>query len=526
MLKALMRVRFAALRSWLTGVSRYKQRRTKAKTIGFAFLMLYAGAAYAFLFYGYFSAISRPYYEAGLGWTYFAMFAITDFMLMFVGSIFAAKAQLYEAKDNELLLSMPIPPSAILASRMLTLLLINFVFNLITAIPAGIAWIQFCPVHAAGAAAFLVIVLLLPLFSLAPSILFAWLLSLVTRRIQRKALLSTVFSLAFLGAYFVLVMQAQTMVAKLARNGAAVAERLGGVSVFYWIGTAVADGDPLSLLLSVVCLILPFALAYWLVSKTFIRAVTAKFGSTAAVYKEKTQKVSGVSSALYRRELRRFTSSSAYMINAGFGAVILAVGGAALPFLGIKEKVPLPEDLYCPILILAICMISGMTNITAAAVSIEGHTLWIARSVPVGTADLLKAKLLLHLSIAGPAALIAELGAVLAVGPSWQNLIWCLLTPLAFTAFTALSGLTANLKYPNLDWVNETQAVKNGVAVLIALCVSTAAVMAMAAAGYGLSLLMPLSAATGVVTVAILLVCRLLYRWILTGGAAAYESLG
>lgn len=525
MLKALMRVRFASLRSWLTGASRYKQRQTKAKMIGFAFLMLYAGAAYAFLFYSYFSAISRPYYEAGIGWTYFAMFAITNFALMFAGSIFAAKAQLYEAKDNELLLSMPIPPSVILASRMLTLLLINLVFDLITAIPAGIAWARFCPVDPIGAAAFVVIVLLLPLFSLSLSILFAWLLSLLTRRIQKKALLSTAFSLAFLGAYFALVTQAQTVVAKLAQNGEAVAARLDGVSVLYWIGTAVADGNPLALLLSVICMTLPFALAYWLVSKTFIRAVTAKFGFKTAVYKENMQKVSGVFSALYQRELRRFTSSSAYMINAGFGAIILAVGGAALPFLGITEKLPLPQELYCPILILIICMISGMTNITAAAVSIEGSALWIARSVPVDTADLLKAKLLLHLSIAGPATVIAQAGVIFAVGPSWQNLIWCLLTPLAFTAFTALSGLVANLRHPNLDWVNETQAVKNGVAVLIALCVSTAAVMAMVAAGYGLSLLMPLGAATGVVTMALLLICWLLYRWILTGGVAAYERL-
>jgi uncharacterized protein with PQ loop repeat len=59
MLKALMRVRFAAMRSWLTGASRYKQKQTKTRAIGFAILILYAAAAYAFMFYGYFSIISR-----------------------------------------------------------------------------------------------------------------------------------------------------------------------------------------------------------------------------------------------------------------------------------------------------------------------------------------------------------------------------------------------------------------------------------------------------------------------------------
>ena len=526
MLKALMRVRLAAMRSWFTGMSRSKRKQTKAKTIGFAFLILYAAAAYAFMFYGYFSMISRPYYEAGLGWTYFSMFAVTDFALMFIGSIFTAKAQLYEAKDNELLLSMPIPPSAILGSRMLTLLLINLAFDLMMAVPAGIAWAQFCPVHVSGILAFVAITLLLPLFSLALSVLFAWLLSLLTRRIRRKSLFSTVFSLAFLGAYFVLVAQMQTMITKLAQSGTAVAERLGGVALLYWIGKSIADGDLLLLLFSAVCLVLPFVLAYWLISKTFIRTVTAKSGVAAVVYKETMQKVSGVSSALYQRELRRCLSSSAYIINAGFGAVVLAVGGVALPFLNIQEKVPLPGNLYSPILILTICMISGMTTITAASVSIEGNTLWVARSMPVSSADLLRAKLLLHLSVAGPATVIAEAGLILALKPSGTDLIWCLLTPLAFTGFTALAGLVANLHYPNLDWTNETQAVKNGASVLIALCVCWVTVLAMGGAGYGLARLMPMSMAMGIVTALLILVCRLLYRWILTGGVAAYERLG
>ncbi len=421
---------------------------------------------------------------------------------------------------------MPIPPSSILASRMLTLLLIDFAFNVLTAVPAGIAWVQFCPVHAAGVAAFIVVMLLLPLFSLAVSVLFAWLLSLLTRRIRRKALFSTVFSLAFLGAYFVLISQAQTLISELAQSGSTIAAQLGGVALLYWIGTAIADGNLLLLLLSAVCLVLPFVMAYWLVSKTFIRTVTAKSGFATIVYKEKMQKVSGAFFALYQREMRRFLSSSAYIINAGFGAIVLAVGGVALPFLDIREKVPLPDNLYGPVLILAICMISGMTTITAASVSIEGNTLWIARSSPVSTADLLKAKLLVHLSLAGPATILAEAGLIFALRPSWQDLVWCLLTPLVFTGFTALAGLVANLRHPNLDWINEMQAVKNGVSVLVALGVSMLAVMVMIAAGYGLALLMPMSAAIGIVTAALILVCWLLYRWILKGGVAVYESLG
>lgn len=71
----------------------------------------------------------------------FFLYGLMDLTLMVIGSVFMAKSQLYEAKDNDLLLSMPIRPRAILASRMLTLGIVNFVYGLIVAAPAIIAWV-------------------------------------------------------------------------------------------------------------------------------------------------------------------------------------------------------------------------------------------------------------------------------------------------------------------------------------------------------------------------------------------------
>jgi len=122
MLKSLLRVRFAALLAAFTGQSRKRGRQTKGKAAGYAILMLYCFCAFVFLFYTSFSQLAAAFFPAGLGWLYFAMFAIMAFALMFIGSVFTAKSQLFEAKDNELLLSMPVPPGMILLSRMAALL--------------------------------------------------------------------------------------------------------------------------------------------------------------------------------------------------------------------------------------------------------------------------------------------------------------------------------------------------------------------------------------------------------------------
>ena len=93
--------------------------------------------------------------------------------LMLLGSVFTAKAQLFEAKDNAQLLAMPIPPGQILFSRMASLILINGFFQLTVAVPAAVCWVLHCPVTPMGAAAFLLFCLCLPLTATAVSALLA-----------------------------------------------------------------------------------------------------------------------------------------------------------------------------------------------------------------------------------------------------------------------------------------------------------------------------------------------------------------
>ena len=227
MLKSLLRVRFAALLAAFTGQSRKRGRQTKGKAAGYALLMLYCFCAFVFLFYISFSQLAEAFFPAGLGWLFFAMFAIMAFALMFIGSVFTAKSQLFEAKDNELLLSMPVRPGLILLSRMAAMLAMNFVFELVVALPVFAAWLRFGSPDAAGIAAFVLIVLALPLFSLAVSCLFAWLISLLTSRMRNTTVITMVLSVVFLLAYFVFCFRMNTYVTQLAANGQAIAGALG-----------------------------------------------------------------------------------------------------------------------------------------------------------------------------------------------------------------------------------------------------------------------------------------------------------
>lgn len=173
MLKALLKVNAAAFVNWLAGSGKRgnKGKSSKGKMIVYALLMLYALGVFCWLFGEIFALLAPPLYNAGCGWLYFVYVFIVAFALMFVFSVFAAKNRLYEAKDNDLLLAMPIPPSVILASRMALLLAMNVLFGAIVVGPAIYRWYEIVPFSLGSLVCMIVEFLGLCLFSLALSAL-------------------------------------------------------------------------------------------------------------------------------------------------------------------------------------------------------------------------------------------------------------------------------------------------------------------------------------------------------------------
>ena len=296
-LKALMRVRLASFRQMYLGKNKTKDGKENRKTVIFIVLIAYVAISFGFIFFGNFLMMSEAFNAP-------------------------AKAQLYEAKDNDLLLSMPLRPRDILISRLFMLWVMDSFISFIVSAAAGVSWAIKCPVTPMTVIAFLLIALVLPFFAVAISALFGFLISLATRRVRNKSLLTTVFSLLFLAAYMVVINRSTTWIEQLTRIGDVVAKNLRPIFVLRWIGAAVAEGDPVCLLLALVCLLLPFALAFVILSATFIKNVTTVHTAAKKEYKEENAAVGKTSAALFRKEASRFLSSSGYMLNAGFGALM------------------------------------------------------------------------------------------------------------------------------------------------------------------------------------------------------------
>jgi len=421
--------------------------------------------------------LCAPLLGMGLGWLYFSLAGIMTIAIAVISSLFMAQSMLYEAKDNEFLLSLPIPPASILFSRMLGLYVQNFLFGGIAWLAAVVSYGRCVTIGALSLVFCVSLFFLLPLLSLALTCILAWVVASLTSRMRSKTLFTMILSLGFLGAYFYLFSKADQLLQQIIIASSSIGASVRAAFYpLYQMGLA-AGGDPLAFLIFTAIVLVLFAAIYAVLSHSFIRLATTKKTTVKVHYREGALHVQSVGRALFGKELRRFTSSAVYMLNCGLGALILIGGSVFLAAealmgaspLSVMEQVP---DMmrYLPLVACAIiCTVTAVDVVSAPSVSLEGNNLWVLQSLPVDSKQVLLAKLKLHLLVNTPAAVFAAVVLDILLMPNIFMAALMVLVPCAYIMFCGELGLLLNLRLPNLDWTSEAVAVKQSASVMAAV---------------------------------------------------------
>ena len=478
MLKTLLKIRVKAAMDSLFNRRRGK-KNGKGMKILLGVLLIYCVIAFGAMFGMLFYALYEPFNMLNMGWLYYSMCGVMATMLCFIGSVFFTQSILYEAKDNELLLSMPIRPSAILGSRMVFLLLVNYGYSLLIVLACGVVRCLMAPVTALGVIRYVLCALLLPLLPSTLSCVVGGIIALIISRVRNKSLVSMVLSLLFLGAYFAVCFNMQSYIQWMVQNGEAIGAAIQkALPPFYAMGLALQNGDWLQLLRFALWCIVPFAAVYTLLSRSFIRIATSKRGAKKIKYEARALHASSVRWALTRKELIHLVNSSPYMLNGGMGAilclamaVLVAIKGDSL-LQGLADIYAGGMDIHAyvaPFACIVECITLSMTIISAPSISLEGKNLWMLQSAPVRAGDVLIGKALAHIAVATPAGLIASLLLALTLPMGAADTALVFLLPLALVVFMALLGVTVNLRWARFDYTNETVVIKQSASTSITM---------------------------------------------------------
>lgn len=467
MLCKLISIRLRGLLGKITG------KRSKGLLIVLALVFLYCFVIFGALLYIMSDKLAAVLHKTDYAWFYFALVGLVSFGLSFFFTAFTAKNELFEAKDNELLLSLPIKPRIILLSRLALLLSSEYLFSFLVMIPCGIAWAQYAGLSFLPA--YLLGCLSLPLLTTALASVLGWLLALLSSNARGKNLVTIVCSLAFMAVYFVVYSNMYDYVNQILTSYRQISDSMMGWGfLFHWLGLGIADGK-WGLLLAVVGISLSaFSIAVWTISHRFSHIFSASRSSHKKNRKALTYRASSILPTLYKRELSRFFASPVYLLNCGLGAIMmlviavyLAIKGSDLPLY--LPLLPLSETELAFAAALLLCAFHSMCCITAPSVSLEGKTLWVLRSSPIDTRKVLLSKLLFHLSLTTPAMLAVSIVVALVLDCAALGWIFLLLLPQVGNLLCASLGLAANLRFPKFDWTNETVPVKQSAPIVITM---------------------------------------------------------
>ncbi|MGN0592663.1 MAG: hypothetical protein ACI4JQ_05410 [Ruminococcus sp.] len=446
----------------------------KGTSVLFGLLFIYLAGMMGFLFYQMAGFLCEPLIQVHLGWMYFALMALIATTLGVVGSIFTASSALYQAKDNELLLSMPISPATILFVRMTGIYLITFLFEAIVMVPAEMVYFTVTGISVQPLLCGILILFLLPLFAVTLSCVLGWMVAWIHTRMRRKNLVTMVLSLGFLAVYFYLYMNASTYLQMILVSSAEVSEKLKiYLYPLYQMGLA-AEGSLFALLIFSGMLLLLFGIVYYILFRTFLNITTGNRGAAKIRYREKKMNARSVRCALLWKEWKRLTGSVSYMLNCCLGIFMLLIGAVVILIKGdalmsMAEMIPGISDVLPLLACLAVNIMICINYITAPSVSLEGKNLWLLQSMPITGWQVLKAKLGLHIIVNLIPAMLAIICMDMVIRPNVMMLILIPVFTVVFIIFNAAYGLMLNLKKPNLDWNSEAVVVKQSMSVFIAL---------------------------------------------------------
>ena len=464
----------------LTSARTRRSKRKAASGVGAMALIAFLGLYISGIYSSILMSVLAPVHMEVLVFIFMGMGALIGGLLF---TVFAVKGVVFGGRDNDLLLSMPVSSTVLMASRVAAIYLENLLFSFFVLVPAGVVCALLTERGVGRDPLFwvrlVVVVLALPLLDTALSVLLGALAAFLSAKVSRGALGQNIVMALFLAAVFWLSFNLNGMIEGLAANAAGVKSSLSWAAPLLWMADGIL-GDWGLLLAFAACCVIAFGLVVFVLGRVYRKAVTAFAARSARHdYKLSAQSASGQKKALLAKEAKRFFGTPMYLWNAGLGLVMLIVAGVAALVMRdrLSEFITMAEGAL-PLLPLAAAMMGfclSMCTIAAPSVSLEGKCLWILREAPVDEGTLLWVKAGFQLLLTIPCTVIAGVCIAIAVGlPLWQGAALILAMAL-FDVGHAAFGMLMGLCFPKLDAVNETVVVKQSLAVFLGAFVPMAA---------------------------------------------------
>lgn len=441
-------------------------------------IIMSAVASYAYMF-------AVPLSKVGLTYVMLTLFIIFVTVTTFIEGIYKSQGILFEAKDNDILFSLPIDKSKIFFIRMFKLLVFQIMYNSTFILPAFIVYIFF---ENPGVNFYIISFLMLILIPIIPTVLGAtigYIVKAIAARFKSKKIVQTVLSIVTFFAIFYLSYNIQGLIENLAEKATSINDLL--IKIYLPVGIyieLIQEFSIVSLIKLLLVNIIPLVLFLVIGSKYYFNIIT-KSSNVSSNHKvknsEKLIKAQGPMVSLIKKELNRYFSSPVYIFNTAFGIILMLIitiyscfnPNILVNMINKNQEMNISMETimnYLPKVFCGVCLFTAcMTSITSSSISLEGKAFNLTKSLPIKEEKILLAKVLTSNIISMPIMLISDIIFIIKFKTAFMDSLAIFLVTLIVPTVIAMIGLLVNLKYPKMNASNDTEVVKQSMSSVVSV---------------------------------------------------------
>lgn len=409
-----------------------------------------------------------------------SIFAILTIVGIFFMSIFNAKSNIFNAKDNDVLFSMPIKPFVIFINKLLGLLFSNYLVEFVIFLPILVIYAIKIPVGITYYIYSFISILFLPFIPVALSAAFGYIVAIISSKFKRKALVETVINFLLIFLIWLISFNLKGILKKMFADMSKVNDIIS--KIFYPIDQmqkAIINSDFKALIIFVLINVLVFGIFTIILNLNYKNILLRlQENKTGSKYVQKTVKTYSVDKSLFLKELKTYISLPIYILNTAFGPIVIFIGSLlaiilgenkVMNLLGFNEALQAGYFSIFNILVIIFAFVIVTANTTCSSISLEGKSLWILKTIPLTEKQIFKSKILVNVFVALPLTIVSTILISFAFKITLLQFLMLILMEIILTFMISLLGIITNLMYPKLDFKNPAQVVKQGFSAFIAL---------------------------------------------------------
>ena len=480
---------FSLIRASMTSGMNLFKIKTKKNSKRAVLIPIFIAGYLMFMIWGSANSLFEKMAPMHIQYILLTLFVFSISIMTFIEGIYKTGSLIFNCKDDNLLLSLPIKKRTVLFIRVFKFYVFELMFNSMFLLPVMIAYIRWADtINWTYYLTSIIMLFLLPIIPIVLSCFIGVITTSISSRFKYKNMVQIVISMIIILGILFLSYNTESIMKYLMEHATSINDLI--TKIYYPAGVyakLITEFKIVDLLVFIINNICIFVVAIYLLSRFYFK-INSRVKKVITNNKKHTGsltiKTKTPTASLIKKEINTFFKTPVFIINSGFALVLFIIAVIVIPFkfesimpiltaeeegLGLSKDV-IANNISILILLLISC-VSYMTSITNSVISLEGKSINILKSLPIKVKTILMSKIYACLIITTPVLLIGDIILLVRFKIKLLESLLLLILSILIPLVSHFIGIIVNLKYPKLDWENTTEVVKQSASSFISVMI-------------------------------------------------------